>query len=126
MLAAVLNPETGDLMIVNAGHMAPILRQQDGSVTEIGEEAAGLPLGVAAGMEYESYAHRLEPGDVVTIFTDGFSEAMNSERELYGLERLNKEISSPDSTSAIRQAHPRRRQNSSAVTTKATTCAWPA
>jgi serine phosphatase RsbU (regulator of sigma subunit)/pSer/pThr/pTyr-binding forkhead associated (FHA) protein len=95
MLVAVLDPQTGDMAMVNAGHMAPILRRQDGSVTEIGEEAAGLPLGVAAGMEYESYAHRLEPGDVVTIFTDGFSEAMNGQRELYGLERLKQQLSSP-------------------------------
>jgi sigma-B regulation protein RsbU (phosphoserine phosphatase) len=95
MLVAVLNPQTGDVLIVNAGHMAPILRRHDGTVTEIGEEAAGLPLGVAAGMEYESYAHRLEPGDVVTIFTDGFSEAMNGQRELYGLERLKQQLSSP-------------------------------
>jgi serine phosphatase RsbU (regulator of sigma subunit)/pSer/pThr/pTyr-binding forkhead associated (FHA) protein len=95
MLVAVLDPQTGDMSMVNAGHMAPILRRQDGSVSEIGEEAAGLPLGVAAGMEYESYAHRLEPGDVVTIFTDGFSEAMNGQRELYGLERLKQQLSSP-------------------------------
>jgi sigma-B regulation protein RsbU (phosphoserine phosphatase) len=95
MLVAVLDPKTGDMTMVNAGHMAPILRRQDGSVLEIGEEATGLPLGVAAGMEYESYAHRLEPGDVVTIFTDGFSEAMNGQRELYGLERLKQQLSSP-------------------------------
>ncbi len=95
MLVAVLNPQTGDVVMINAGHMAPILRRQDGSVAEIGEEAAGLPLGVAPGLEYEPYSHRLEPGDVVTIFTDGFSEAMNGERELYGLERLKNQLSSP-------------------------------
>jgi serine phosphatase RsbU (regulator of sigma subunit) len=95
MIAAVLNPNTGELTMVNAGHMAPLLRQRGGSVEEIGEEAAGLPLGVAAGYEYQAYSHRLEPGDVVTMFTDGFSEAMNGERELYGLERLKKQISSP-------------------------------
>ena len=95
MLVAVLNPQTGGVNIVNAGHMAPILRRQDGSVTEIGEEATGLPLGVAAGMEYEAYSTQLEPGDVVTIFTDGFSEAMNGQRELYGLERLKLQLGSP-------------------------------
>ncbi len=36
----------------------------------------------------------LEPGDFVTIFTDGFSEAMNAERDLYGLERLMEQVSS--------------------------------
>jgi serine phosphatase RsbU (regulator of sigma subunit)/pSer/pThr/pTyr-binding forkhead associated (FHA) protein len=95
MLVAVLNPQTGDVSMVNAGHMAPLLRHHDGSVTEIGEDAAGLPLGVAAGMEYTSYSHRLEPGEIVTIFTDGFSEAMNGQRELYGIERLKQQLSSP-------------------------------
>jgi serine phosphatase RsbU (regulator of sigma subunit) len=95
MIAAVLNPRTNELTMVNAGHMAPILRRRGGVVEEIGEEAAGLPLGVAPGFEYQSYSHILEPGDVLTIFTDGFSEAMNSDRELYGLERLKEQISSP-------------------------------
>lgn len=95
MLAAVLNPTTNELTIVNAGHMAPILRQRDGSVTEIGEEAAGLPLGVAQGYEYESFTRSVEPGDVFTIFTDGFSEAMNNQRELYGIERLRQQLSNP-------------------------------
>lgn len=95
MIAAVVNPQANELTIVNAGHMAPLLRLRDGRVLEIGEEAAGLPLGVAEGYDYQSYSHVLEPGDVVTIFTDGFSEAMNGQRELYGLERLKTQISSP-------------------------------
>jgi serine phosphatase RsbU (regulator of sigma subunit) len=95
MIAAVVNPRTNELTIVNAGHMAPLLRRSGGSVGEIGEEAAGLPLGVAEGYEYQSQTQPLEPGDMVTIFTDGFSEAMNGERELYGLDRLKNQISSP-------------------------------
>lgn len=95
MLAAVLNPVTSELTIVNAGHMAPILRGRNGNVTDLGEDAAGLPLGVAQGYEYESFTHRVEPGDVLTIFTDGFSEAMNSQRELYGIERLKQQLNNP-------------------------------
>jgi serine phosphatase RsbU (regulator of sigma subunit) len=95
MLAAVLNPAVNELTIVNAGHMAPILRRREGAVSELGEDSAGLPLGVAEGYEYESFTHKVEPGDVLTIFTDGFSEAMNNERELYGIERLKTQISSP-------------------------------
>jgi phosphoserine phosphatase RsbU/P len=97
MIAAVLNPRTGDLTVVNAGHMDPLLRCRDGNVTELGKEAGGLPLGVAPDFQYESYSHRLEPGEIITIFTDGFSEAMNTERELYGLDRLKTQLS----TSAI-------------------------
>jgi serine phosphatase RsbU (regulator of sigma subunit)/pSer/pThr/pTyr-binding forkhead associated (FHA) protein len=95
MLVSILNPATNELTSVNAGHMAPLLRRKDGSVSDIGEESAGLPLGVAEGYEYESFKHQVEPGDVITIFTDGFSEAMNNERELYGIERLKKELSCP-------------------------------
>lgn len=95
MLAAVLNPATSELTIVNAGHMAPILRNCDGSVIDLGEDAAGLPLGVAQGYEYESYTHRIVSGDVLTIFTDGFSEAMNNQRELYGIERLKQQLNDP-------------------------------
>jgi serine phosphatase RsbU (regulator of sigma subunit) len=95
MIVAVVNPRTNELTTVNAGHMAPLLRRNGGTVAEIGEEAAGLPLGVVPGFEYEAHTHVLEPGDVVTIFTDGFSEAMNGQRELYGLERLKQQITSP-------------------------------
>jgi phosphoserine phosphatase RsbU/P len=95
MIAAVLNPATNELVMVNAGHMAPLLRRAGGVVEEIGEEGAGLPLGVLEGYEYQSFTHKLEPGDVLTIFTDGFSEAMNADRELYGLERLKDQIKSP-------------------------------
>jgi sigma-B regulation protein RsbU (phosphoserine phosphatase) len=37
---------------------------------------------------YEAYRREFLAGDFVTIFTDGFSEAMNAQRELFGLERL--------------------------------------
>jgi sigma-B regulation protein RsbU (phosphoserine phosphatase) len=96
MIVAVVNPQSHELMLVNAGHMAPLLRRgAGGGVEEIGEDAAGLPLGVTDDYQYESHTRILEPGDLVTIFTDGFSEAMNSSRELYGLERLAQQIGRP-------------------------------
>jgi serine phosphatase RsbU (regulator of sigma subunit) len=95
MIAVVLNAATNELTMVNAGHMAPFLRRQGGGVETIGEEAAGLPLGVAPGYEYQASTHVLEPGNVVTLFTDGFSEAMNAAGDLYGLERLQAQIGSP-------------------------------
>jgi sigma-B regulation protein RsbU (phosphoserine phosphatase) len=93
MVIAFIDSETHRLTLVNAGHMPPMLRNAKGEVTEIGGEQAGLPVGVVEDFEFEAYEHQLDPGDIVTIFTDGFSEAMNSERELYGLERLAQVIS---------------------------------
>jgi serine phosphatase RsbU (regulator of sigma subunit) len=88
MVVAVVDPRSSTLTLVNAGHMPPLLRTSEGNVVEIGGEQAGLPLGVIDDYNYESYQKELDPGDLVTIFTDGFSEAMNSRGELFGLERL--------------------------------------
>jgi serine phosphatase RsbU (regulator of sigma subunit) len=95
MVAAVVDPRTNELTTVNAGHMAPLLRRRGGKVEEIGDEAAGLPLGVLPDYEYRAHTYILQAGDVVTIFTDGFSEAMNAQKELYGIERLKRQLSAP-------------------------------
>ena len=88
MVVAVVDPRSHTLTLVNAGHMPPMLRNSVGEVLEIGGDEAGLPVGVVDDFDFESYHRELEPGDFVTIFTDGFSEAMNSRRELYGLEKM--------------------------------------
>lgn len=88
MVVAVVDPQACELTLVNAGHMPPLLRSSDGQVQEIGGEEAGLPLGVSDDYEYEAYRREFLAGDFLTIFTDGFSEAMNSKRELFGIERL--------------------------------------
>lgn len=96
MIAAVLNPHAHELTIVNAGHMAPLLRNSSGAVEELGGDEAGLPLGVSEDFEYQSHTRALAPGDFLTFFTDGFSEAMNADRELYGLERLAQQVGCPE------------------------------
>lgn len=88
MIFAVVDPRNHEVTLVNAGHMAPLLRSEGGMVQEIADDIAGLPIGVYDGYEYESMRRPLAPGDILTVFTDGFSEAMNSARDLYGLERL--------------------------------------
>ena len=97
MVIAVIDPRTQTLELVNAGHMPPMLRNASGEVIEIGGDITGLPVGVMDDYVFESYRRDLEPGDFVTIFTDGFSEAMNSNRDLYGIEKMieilsNKEV----------------------------------
>lgn len=88
MIVAVVDPETNTLTLANAGHMPPLLRNKDGEVLEIGGEQAGLPVGVLEDFDFGAYERTLEPGDFITLFTDGFSEAMNSDRDLYSIEKL--------------------------------------
>lgn len=89
---AVVDAKTHELILVNAGHMPPLLRYGQGQVQSIGADETGLPLGVDADFQYQQYSRPLAPGDFLTLFTDGISEAMNSAGELYGLTRLEKQL----------------------------------
>ncbi len=91
----VLNFETHKVTIVNAGHMAPFLRHADGTVEEVGEEYTGVPVGVDDEFEYEQFEIDLKPGETLTSFTDGFSEAQNAKDEFYGMERLLEQHKAP-------------------------------
>jgi phosphoserine phosphatase RsbU/P len=92
---AVVDTRDSELTVVNAGHMAPLLRHSGGIVEAIGEDETGLPLGVDSEYQYEQHTRRLAPGDFLALFTDGISEAMNTNNELYGLERLNAQLARP-------------------------------
>lgn len=96
MVVAVVDPQACELTLVNAGHMPPLLRTVDGAVVEIGGEEAGLPLGVMDDYPYEAHRREFLAGDFLTIYTDGFSEAMNAKRDLFGLERLVEICSNKD------------------------------
>jgi serine phosphatase RsbU (regulator of sigma subunit) len=92
LVAVVLDTEKHEATIVNAGHMAPYLRHADGRIDTIGEDQKGFPLGVDPTAEYESLTIKLAPGEVLTIYTDGITEAMNAENKLYGYDRLLAQI----------------------------------
>ncbi len=84
----ILDLKTNELHVSNAGHMSPMSRLPDGSIFEFQEDSIGLPIGVMEDFPYEAVSRTVEPGEIVTVFTDGVSEAMNYENELYGMEHL--------------------------------------
>jgi sigma-B regulation protein RsbU (phosphoserine phosphatase) len=79
---AELDPATGDLAYVNAGHNVPILRKKSGALERL--EAGGLPVGIFRETPYQIGTTRLESGDWLVIFTDGIVEAFDSKEEEYG------------------------------------------
>jgi serine phosphatase RsbU (regulator of sigma subunit)/pSer/pThr/pTyr-binding forkhead associated (FHA) protein len=95
IVIAVLDSQKHEVALVNAGHMAPIRRDCQGHVEEVGAEASGVPLGVDAHCDYGQFVVSLKPGDSLTLFTDGFSEAMNAEGDLYGIDRLSHRLTAP-------------------------------
>lgn len=90
---AILNIETGELNYSNAGHNPPLLRHNNGEFEYLVSE----PDFVLAGMEdmdYEEYSLTLQKGDILYLYTDGVTEATNSNDELYSDERLLEKINS--------------------------------
>jgi len=79
---AELDPATGDLVYINAGHNVPILRKKSGVVERL--EVGGMPIGIFAESAYQIGTTRLEGGDWLVIFTDGVVEAENAKEEEYG------------------------------------------
>jgi serine phosphatase RsbU (regulator of sigma subunit) len=84
----VLDLETGNMTIANAGHMPVMIRKTDGTIEEFGEEAVGVPIGVIDDYPYDVLSRTIEKGETCVIYTDGVSEAMNHNSDLYGVERL--------------------------------------
>ncbi|MEX2187867.1 MAG: SpoIIE family protein phosphatase [Pirellulales bacterium] len=95
MVMAVLDPREHVVTIVNAGHMPPILRIGDSQATEIGGDQSGLPLGVLDDYEFEQVSVELPAGSFLTLYTDGISEAMNPQGDIYGLERIHQQVAAP-------------------------------
>ena len=85
------------LRYVNAGHNPPWLYrpahsggQTERSYTRIGElNVGGTFVGMFPGPEYEEGVIELEPGDLVFAFTDGVPEALNTDQQEFGEERLH-------------------------------------
>ncbi len=83
----ILEISTGKLKAANAGHEYPCIRQKGGDFSLL-KDPHGLVLGAMGGTEYRSYEVRLDPGDTVFLYTDGVTEAANTEEELFGPERM--------------------------------------
>ncbi len=86
----MIDIKSGKLSFVNAGHMPIMIRKVDGTIEELGEESVGIPLGVMEDFPYDVVEYVMQPGETAVIYTDGVSEAMNHDSDLYGVERLRK------------------------------------
>ena len=84
----VLDITSGKLTYVNAGHNAPLIRQNRGKF----EYLRSRPGFVLAGMDTVKYRQNelmMHPGDRLYLYTDGITEATSSAKEFYGEERLS-------------------------------------
>jgi sigma-B regulation protein RsbU (phosphoserine phosphatase) len=81
-----LDPGTGAVRYSNAGHNPPYLVRQNGEILEL--KASGMPLGILADIEYDNSETELAPGEVLLLYSDGMTECMNKDGDMFGEERL--------------------------------------
>jgi serine phosphatase RsbU (regulator of sigma subunit) len=98
LFIAELDPQTGLLSYINAGHNPPLLGHADGSVVELA--SGGFPLGIIPTAEYEVGILDLTKGESLVIYSDGVSEANNLKEEEFGMERLKNVVSTNITASA--------------------------
>ncbi|SHK31852.1 sigma-B regulation protein RsbU (phosphoserine phosphatase) [Selenomonas ruminantium] len=84
---AQLNLVTGELIYVNGGHNPPLV-QENGRFRYLQHKKKHMMLGVNEDGLYVSHSLVLQPGDMIFLYTDGVTEAMNEEEDMYSEERL--------------------------------------
>lgn len=82
----VLDQKSGLFTYANAGHNAPYLLRQDGTIESL--NATGMPLGIEEEAIWGQVSIQIEPGDVLIFYTDGIPDAQNREGELFREKRL--------------------------------------
>ena len=86
LFMAQLDPPTGCLMYVNAGHNPPLLVRADGTVDRL--EEGGMVLGMFDSVPYEDGEVEMRAGDTLLIFSDGVTETWNAQHDEFGEDGL--------------------------------------
>jgi sigma-B regulation protein RsbU (phosphoserine phosphatase) len=86
---AQLDPATGELAYVNAGHNPPLLlRAESHELMEL--RRTGMVLGVDEATRYHQRTMQLQAGDLILLYTDGVTDALDAQGQEFGLERLRR------------------------------------
>ncbi|NCO36035.1 MAG: hypothetical protein AUJ92_17550 [Armatimonadetes bacterium CG2_30_59_28] len=91
LVVGILETRTGIIRYTNGGHNPPYILRQDRTVETL-DDVHGLPLGVMESFDYEEGEVLLKPGDTLLIYSDGVTEAMNTEGKEFTSRRLESEL----------------------------------
>ena len=83
----IIDLETGVMKCANYGHEYPVLMRANGNY-EVFKDEHSLPLATFEGIKAKEYEIVFKPGDRIFAYTDGVPEAINKQKEQYGLDRL--------------------------------------
>ena len=87
LFLGLLDLRTGRLEYANGGHNPPLLRRGDGTVIALDSHSGPL-LGYEQRIDYRPFSVDLAPGELVVLYTDGITEALDSRNALFGEQRL--------------------------------------
>ena len=89
MFFGLLDPD-GHLEFINAGHPSPMLIRQN--VVEEAFTEGSYPVGLVPDAEYTAVCLKLQPGDTLVLFSDGVTEAMDPDEQMFGVPRLRETL----------------------------------
>lgn len=92
VFCGILNIATGEVIYSNAGHNPPVIMRVGDGVDYI-KMPPGMVLGIVEDTPYQSARLVLRPGDILLMYTDGVTEAMNPDHELFSEKRLKAVLS---------------------------------
>ncbi|MDP8228856.1 MAG: SpoIIE family protein phosphatase [Candidatus Electryoneaceae bacterium] len=95
----ILDIASGRIQYCNAAHNPPYVYRRDSEIIDM-LDPTGTVLGFSDKMTFDRAKTRLDPGDVMVIYSDGVTEAKNPDNELYGDDRLKRLLSQNSSASA--------------------------
>jgi len=98
MFFGVVDPRTGKMAYVNGGHEPLLIVSQSGVKKSL--KSTGPVVGMIPGMEYQVKLITIEPGDMLIGFTDGVTEAMSPQQELFGKKRISTLLENLPSTAS--------------------------
>jgi len=84
----ILDSHAHQLSYSNAGHDHPFLISTDGSFRRL--DRGGMMLGAFEESTFEDESVQIKTGDVIIVYSDGITEAMNTQGEMYGEERISR------------------------------------
>ncbi|MGE5543830.1 MAG: PP2C family protein-serine/threonine phosphatase, partial [Bacillota bacterium] len=98
VFCGILETRTGRIHYANGGHNPPYVVRQDGSVENLA--AGGIALGVIEGVSYKPQELVLKEGELLVMFTDGVTEAMDRQGHMFTEARLMEVLQNRNETEA--------------------------
>jgi phosphoserine phosphatase RsbU/P len=94
-IAALIDPASHVVTVVNAGHSSPLLVRKGGTVeAPLGKKETSIPLGIDEGVTFKACPIPLQPGDSLILFTDGIPDALDVRNNQFGQKGMQQALAS--------------------------------